>query len=66
MNPAGTTEARIRAGWRPTMAEKIRATPSLEELEGLLGGLRARGYQLTADDMEAVQVAARLFKVDIR
>jgi len=66
MTPARDTEARIRAGWRPSIAEKIRNTPTLEELEGLLGGLKARGYPLTTDDMEALQDAARLFEVEIR
>ena len=55
------TESRIRAGWRPSIADKIRATGSVEELDGFLAALRARAYQMTADDVAAVRDARRIY-----
>ena len=54
-------ESRIRAGWRPSIADKIRATGSVEELDGFLAALRARAYQMTADDVAAVRDARRIY-----
>jgi hypothetical protein len=54
------TESRIRAGWRPSIADKIRATGSAEELDGFLAALRARAYQMTTEDMAAVKDARRI------
>ncbi len=53
-------EARIRAGWRPSIADKIRATGSVEELDGFLAALKARAYQMTTEDMAAVRDARRI------
>jgi hypothetical protein len=60
MTTARDTESRIRAGWRPSIADKIRATGSAEELDGFLAALRARAYQMTADDVAAVRDARRI------
>jgi hypothetical protein len=60
MTVSHDTEARIRAGWRPSIADKIRATGSAEELDGFLAALRARAYQMTTEDMAAVKDARRI------
>lgn len=57
MTTARDTESRIRAGWRPSIADKIRATGSAEELDGFLAALRARAYQMTTEDLAAVRDA---------
>ena len=60
MTVSHDTEARIRAGWRPSIADKIRATGSADELDGFLAALRARAYQMTADDVAAVRDTRRI------
>jgi len=60
MSLSHDTEKRIRAGWRPTIADKIRATPTADELDGFLAALKARAYQMTADDIAAVRDARRI------
>ena len=60
MTVSHDTEARIRAGWRPSIADKIRATGSAEELDGFLAALRARAYQMTTEDLAAVRDARRI------
>ena len=60
MTTARDTESRIRAGWRPSIADKIRATGSAEELDGFLAALRARAYQMTTEDLAAVRDARRI------
>jgi hypothetical protein len=60
MTTARDTEARIRAGWRPTIADKIRATDTADELDGFLAALKARAYQMTADDVAAVRDTRRI------
>jgi hypothetical protein len=54
-------EARIRAGWRPSIADKISDTQTSDELDAFLAALRARGYQMTAEDVIAVRDARKKF-----
>lgn len=46
--------SRIRAGWRPTLAEKAESCATLEELDGFLDGFAMTNRDPPRDVIEAV------------
>lgn len=57
---------RIRAGHRPTLAEKLATCTCRAELDGMLDQMRRDGREPTSDEARAAQIARQRFLEDER